>query len=138
MPKFHTSIAVADLGRSIDFYRRLFGRPPDFVAADYAKWRLTDPDVNFSIRVSSHRRGLDHVGFEAESAEELAGLRARLRDAELSGADEQDAHCCHARSDKTWLADPDGVAWETFFTHEQLEQADPCCSATADAAQCCS
>jgi catechol 2,3-dioxygenase-like lactoylglutathione lyase family enzyme len=122
MKRFHVNVAVADLGRSIDFYRTLFGAEPVIARADYAKWMLDDPRVNFAITLSTSQQGINHVGVQAETPEELREIRSRLRDAQAETLDQDDARCCYAHSTKTWARDPDNVAWETFLTHEQIEE----------------
>lgn len=123
MKRFHVHVGVRDIEANIGFYSRLFGRRPDKVRADYAKWVLEDPHVNFAISSRSGRTGVDHFGFQASDAESLAGLRARA--AEASGdalLDEGRADCCYARSDKHWTVDPQGLAWEHFVTMGEVRE----------------
>jgi catechol 2,3-dioxygenase-like lactoylglutathione lyase family enzyme len=116
MKRLHLHVSVPDLAKSIQFYETLFGAPPTVVKNDYAKWMLEDPKVNLAI--STHRApGLDHVGIQVESAAELADLSDRLKAAGAQTFDEADTTCCYARSDKSWISDPAGLQWETFFTH---------------------
>jgi catechol 2,3-dioxygenase-like lactoylglutathione lyase family enzyme len=116
MKRLHLHVSVPDLARSIQFYETLFGAPPTVVKDDYAKWMLDDPRVNLAI--STHRAaGLDHVGIQVESAAELSELSGRLKAAGAQTFDEADATCCYAKSDKSWVSDPAGLRWETFFTH---------------------
>ena len=122
MKRFHVNVSVADLGRSIDFYRTLFGEEPVIIKDDYAKWMLDDPKINFAISESTLARGVNHVGMQVDSTEELGEIQARLRAARESTFDQDDAQCCYARSTKTWVRDPDSVAWETFVTHGQTTQ----------------
>ena len=119
MKRFHVNVSVADLGRSIDFYTTLFGREPSLVKQDYAKWMLDDPRVNFAISESQRIQGINHVGLQVDSTEELGEIQSRLRDAQQRTLDQDDAQCCYARSAKTWVRDPDNVAWETFVTFGQ-------------------
>jgi len=120
MKRFHVNVAVADLPSSVNFYRTLFGVNPTVEKPDYAKWLLDDPRLNFSISTSQHSRGVNHVGLQAESQEELDQIRDRLDAAGSRTLDQDDAECCYARSTKTWVRDPDDVAWETFVTHEDI------------------
>ena len=116
MSRMHLHVAVADLDQNTRFYTALFGAEPTVVKPDYVKWELTDPAVNFAISARGRAPGLDHVGIQASSAEELATLRARLEAADIQGAAQEATACCYARSDKYWVQDPQGLAWETFHT----------------------
>lgn len=130
MKRLHLSIAVADLERSGEFYDRLLGRAPDVTRPDYRQWRLDDPPLNLSLNADRSATGVDHVGLQFEDAAALEGLQQRLHAAGLSGIEERDTHCCYARSDKEWLTDPDGIAWELFSTHardDDAAPADTCC-----------
>ncbi len=120
MKRIHISVGVADIDRSVDFYRTLFGVEPTVLKSDYAKWLLDDPGVNFSIALRDGPAGVDHVGIQAETAEELAEIQGRLAAAGASTLEQPTAECCYARSTKTWVRDPDNVTWETFVTHEQI------------------
>ena len=121
MKRFHVNVSVGELERSIEFYRTLFGEEPVLVKEDYAKWMLDDPRVNFAISLSESARGVNHVGLQADTAEELADIQVRLREARETTLDQPDAECCYARSSKTWVRDPDDLAWESYVTHEQIE-----------------
>jgi len=116
MKRLHLHVGVSDLGRSIDFYATLFGARPAVVKADYAKWVLDDPRVNFAISTRAAAPGIDHVGIQAESPTELAEIAGRLKAAGEQTFDQIATTCCYAQSDKTWVHDPSGVRWETFFT----------------------
>jgi catechol 2,3-dioxygenase-like lactoylglutathione lyase family enzyme len=120
MKRFHVSISVADIGRSIEFYQTLFGQEPTVVKVDYAKWMLEDPRVNFAISKSTRSQGVNHVGLQADTAEELGEIQARLQNAGESTFNQANAECCYARSTKTWVRDPDSLAWETFVTHGEI------------------
>jgi catechol 2,3-dioxygenase-like lactoylglutathione lyase family enzyme len=109
-------VAVTDLDRSIRFYSAVFGARPTVIKDDYAKWALEDPRIHFAISNRGNRPGLDHVGIQTESEEELSTLHARLEAARISATPQQDAACCYARSDKYWTMDPQGIAWEAFHT----------------------
>lgn len=117
MKRLHVHVAVPDLEQSIRFYSTLFGAEPVKVKPDYAKWMLEDPRVNFAI---SHRgsraAGVDHVGVQVDSRAELDELAGRLKAAGNSTFDEEAVTCCYARGDKSWVNDPSGVRWETFYT----------------------
>lgn len=120
MKRFHVNVDVADLGKSIEFYRTLFGEDPTVVKPDYAKWMLQDPRVNFSISQSSRGAGIDHIGLQADTMSELGEIQERLRSAGEQTLEQPDVECCYARSSKTWVRDPDAVAWETFVTHDSI------------------
>ena len=116
MKRFHVHVAVPDLNDSIRFYSTMFGSEPTVVKVDYAKWMLDDPRVNFAISQRSSRSGINHLGLQVDSDDELEALHTRLRSAEAKVAEEKNVSCCYARSDKYWVTDPAGVAWETFHT----------------------
>lgn len=116
MKRMHLHVAVSDLETSIGFYSTLFGTAPTVRKSDYAKWRIEDPRVNFAISKRGRTAGLDHLGIEAESAEELAAIASRLAAAGERLVEEKAATCCYARSDKAWVVDPEGLSWETFFS----------------------
>jgi catechol 2,3-dioxygenase-like lactoylglutathione lyase family enzyme len=116
MKRFHVHVHVADLQASIAFYSKLFGATPTRSESDYAKWMLDDPRINFAISTRGGTPGVDHLGLQTDSAEELAELRERAASAELSTADEGETICCYARSEKHWITDPQGIAWEHFHT----------------------
>lgn len=120
MKRLHVHVAVEDLEQSKSFYSTLFGTSPSVVEADYAKWMLDDPKVNFAISARGRAGGVDHLGIQVESSEELAEIAARLKDAQQTTVTETDAACCYARSDKEWAIDPQGIRWESFLTHGQI------------------
>jgi catechol 2,3-dioxygenase-like lactoylglutathione lyase family enzyme len=115
--RLHLHVGVENLARSIDFYSTLFGAPPTVTKSDYAKWMLDDPRVNFAISSGRHDgTGIEHVGIEAESGEELSEVYNRLREAGRPVLEEGETVCCYANSEKSWVSDPDGVIWEAFHT----------------------
>jgi catechol 2,3-dioxygenase-like lactoylglutathione lyase family enzyme len=116
MKRFHVHVSVADLDDSIRFYSRLFAAPPAVRQPDYAKWLLDDPRLNFAISTRRQPVGINHMGFQVESDTELRGMRAQLVAADARLVAENDQPCCYSRSDKYWVADPSGIAWETFHT----------------------
>ncbi|KAF1697934.1 glyoxalase/bleomycin resistance/dioxygenase family protein [Pseudoxanthomonas jiangsuensis] len=116
MNRFHVHLNVTDLEASLRFYSSLFAAPPTVREPDYAKWMLDDPRVNFAISRTGRAAGIDHLGIQADSAEALDGLGARLDAAGGTVVPEADAVCCYARSDKYWTEDPQGTRWETFHT----------------------
>ena len=116
MKRFHVHVHVDDLGKSIAFYSKLFAAEPTRVESDYAKWMLEDPRINFAISSTGRTPGVDHLGLQVDSADELAALGPRLDTAGGSVVPEDGAVCCYAHSDKLWTEDPQGTRWETFHT----------------------
>jgi catechol 2,3-dioxygenase-like lactoylglutathione lyase family enzyme len=144
MSRFHIHIAVADLPQSVQFYSAVFGSQPSILKPDYAKWALEDPRLNFAISTRGARKGLDHVGLQAESDDELQAMRQRLESAGIHGMAQEGTTCCYAESDKYWVQDPQGIAWETFHTlnsapvfSEQLEEAKQSACCTPNLSGCC-
>jgi catechol 2,3-dioxygenase-like lactoylglutathione lyase family enzyme len=118
MKRLHVHVSVDDLAQSIRFYSTLFAAEPTVVKDDYAKWILDDPRVNFAIsRRQSAVAGISHLGIQAEDETELAEVYERLSRAERPIVEAKGTTCCYAKSDKQWIADPQGVPWETFFTY---------------------
>ena len=116
MKRLHVHVAVNDIPQSIGFYSALFASEPAVVKADYAKWMLDDPRVNFAISSRGREPGLDHLGIQVEDAGELSEVYARLRHAGGNIIEQGDTACCYAKSEKSWIDDPAGIAWETFLT----------------------
>ena len=153
MKRFHVHLGVADLDQSIRFYSSLFGAPPTVRKDDYAKWMIEDPRVNFAISARGSEVGVNHLGLQADSADELAGIRKHFAEADRASLqDEPNASCCYAKSDKHWVTDPQGIAWEGYHTLGEVRYFDgdgadaaaesACCapapSTTADSrASCC-
>ncbi len=152
MKRLHVHIAVDDLNKSIGFYSTLFGAEPSVVKSDYAKWMLDDPRVNLAISARGARvAGLDHLGIQVEADGELRELAARLKSAGEQTLDEEAVTCCYAKGNKSWVNDPAGVRWETFFTFGDatvygedhapatVSAEGACCAAPAETKQpaCC-
>ncbi len=152
MKRLHVHVSVENLNESIGFYSAMFSTQPTVTKSDYAKWMLDDPCVNFAISQRSAELGLNHLGVQVESPEELAEMHQRLQSLQADLTEETDTACCYAKSDKYWVTDPQGIAWETFHTldsisvfgENQKEAADPtaCCVPLAkvvqkDSAPCC-
>ncbi len=147
MKRFHVHVSVPDLAASVRFYSVLFGQQPSVQKSDYAKWMLEDPRVNFAISQRGAHAGVNHLGLQTDSDEELEALAGQLQLANLQTHAEKDIGCCYARSNKYWVTDPSGVAWETFHslgtipTYEGEPAASPAqaseCCAPAQASACC-
>lgn len=116
MKRLHIHVAVDDLNRSVGFYSALFAAEPSVEKADYAKWMLEDPCVNFAISARGTAAGVEHLGIQVENGEELAEVYARLKAADAPVVEEGSTTCCYAKSEKSWITDPQGVVWETFLT----------------------
>ncbi|MGZ9173663.1 MAG: ArsI/CadI family heavy metal resistance metalloenzyme [Candidatus Binatia bacterium] len=153
MKRFHVHVSVDDLEANVKFYSTVFGAPPTVVKSDYAKWMVDDPRINFAISKRGGAAGIDHLGVQVESDQELTALREQVAGAQIAALDQPDSACCYARSDKYWTTDPQGIAWETFHTLDTIpvfgdtnrNQTRACCDAapTAESAasktsSCCS
>ena len=138
MKRFHVHVHVEDLAQSVAFYSKLFAAAPNRLEGDYAKWMLDDPRVNFAISTRGGKPGVDHLGFQTDDADELSELKDRARAANMAVLDEGTTSCCYAQSEKHWITDPQGIAWEHFhtlnnipvFTEKSAEQtqAPACCA----------
>ena len=149
MKRLHVHVGVANLDSSIRFYSTLFGTEPSVTKQDYAKWMLDDPRVNFAISSGNHAaKGIEHLGIQVESGEELTEVYGRLKSADRPVLEEGATTCCYAKSEKSWIADPDGVVWEAFFTYGDSPELgalsasaadDSCCAPAmpAKAVSCC-
>jgi len=138
MKRFHVHLAVSDLAESMNFYNQLFGKQPDVEHADYAKWLLDDPRINFAISARGHVTGVNHMGFQAESAADLAELKERAEAAAGEAVFNEGATtCCYAQSEKHWTVDPSGLAWEHYQTMGQIESFGLPKSSGAEEGACC-
>jgi hypothetical protein len=117
MKRMHLHVGVPEIGSAIEFYSTLFDAAPTVVQSDYAKWMLEDPRVNFAVSARGRTAGVDHVGIQTDTPEELQQLATRLKAAGATTFDQEATTCCYARSDKSWVSDTAGVRWETSFTH---------------------
>ncbi len=152
MKRFHVHLHVEQLAQNISFYNALFGQQPTRTEKDYAKWMLEDPPVNFAISTRGDKPGVDHLGIQVDTREELQALKDQAQMADMALLDEGETTCCYARSDKHWITDPQGMAWEQFQTLDHIPvfsqkrqsepQASACCAPkkviTVAAAGCCS
>ncbi len=120
MKRLHVHVSVDNLTASIRFYTGMFATEPTVVKTDYAKWQLDDPRVNFSISQRGITTGLNHLGIQVESADELQAMQSRLQSLQPGIEKEEEVTCCYAKSDKYWVTDPSGIAWETFHTLDTI------------------
>jgi len=139
MKRFHVHLHVDDLAKSIAFYSRLFAAEPARTEADYAKWMLDDPRLNFAISTRGAQTGIDHLGLQTDDPAELAEMKSHAESADMALLDEGQTSCCYARSEKHWVTDPQGIAWEHFHTLADIpvfgesraaETASACCAPT--------
>lgn len=120
MKRFHVHVYVDDIAKSAAFYSKLFAAEPARLEADYAKWMLEDPRINFAISTHGEKPGINHLGLQTDDAGELAELKERAKSADMALLDEGTTSCCYARSDKYWVTDPQGIAWEQFHTLDSI------------------
>ena len=141
MKRFHVHTHVENLQASIAFYSKLFGAEPTRIEFDYAKWMLEDPRVNFAISTRGSKPGIDHLGFQTDTEEELVELKARAGAADMALLDEGATTCCYAKSEKHWITDPQGIAWEHFHTLGDIpvfsERKGVTASPAKEASACC-
>ena len=144
MKRFHVHVGVQNLDQSIGFYSTLFGAAPTVTKPDYAKWMLDDPRVNFAISSENHAaNGIEHLGIQVENSAELADVYARLKAVDGPVLEEGATTCCYAKSEKSWVSDPDGVMWETFLTSGEATvygdspELENLASSNAADVQCC-
>ena len=144
MKRFHVHVGVTDVDKSIAFYSGLFGSEPSVVKTDYAKWMLDDPRINFAISAREDAvKGIEHVGLQVEDRQELEEVYGRLREADRPVLEEGAITCCYAQSEKSWIADPDGLVWEAFLTDGESTvyggnpDLDQLASANAANSACC-
>ena len=139
MKRLHVHVTVKAIDQSIGFYSTLFGAAPSVVKDDYAKWMLDDPRVNFAISTHAAAPGIDHLGIQVETNEELAELAGRLKAAGQITLDQEATTCCYAKSDKAWVSDPSGIAWETFHSFGEATQygEDRPAASSQAASACC-
>jgi len=137
MKRFHVHLHVDDLAKSIGFYSKLFAAEPARREGDYAKWMLEDPPVNFAISTRGAQPGIDHLGIQTDDTDELAALKARAAAADMVLLDEGETTCCYARSEKHWVTDPQGIAWEHFHTLGDIPVFNEASAPVATQSACC-
>ena len=137
MKRFHVHAHVDDLKASVAFYSTLFAAEPTRLESDYAKWMIEDPRINFAISTRGGKAGVDHLGFQTDTDEELVELKERARAADVAVLDEGETTCCYARSEKHWVTDPQGIAWEHFRTLDSIPTFSQRAGVSQTAAACC-
>lgn len=144
MKRFHIHIGVNNLDDSIRFYNALFGAEPVKVKSDYAKWMLEDPRINFAISTRADTHGVEHLGIQVDNAAELVELRKQFSEANISTHSDGETSCCYAKSEKTWVNDPNGIAWEAYHTMQDVQffsgekaTESSCCDNDAKKTGCC-
>ena len=147
MKRLHIHVGVKDLSDSVRFYNALFGAEPVKLESDYAKWMLDDPLVNFAISTRAEKTGVDHMGIQVDNADELGVLREHMSKANISTHSEGETTCCYARSEKSWVEDPNGIAWEAYHTmadaqvyhgaDDAQEASVACCTPETTQGTCC-
>jgi hypothetical protein len=137
MKRFHLHLHVDDLAANIGFYSKLFAAEPARVEPDYAKWMLQDPPVNFAISTRGAQPGIDHLGIQTDDPAELAAMKARAEAADMTPHDEGETTCCYARSEKHWITDPQGIAWEHFHTLADIPVFNETVGLAPTASACC-
>jgi catechol 2,3-dioxygenase-like lactoylglutathione lyase family enzyme len=138
MKRLHVHVSVSDLDASVQFYSSLFAAEPAVRKADYAKWMLDDPRVNFAISARGAPAGIEHLGIQAADKAELYEVYERLMKADRPVLEEGETICCYAKSEKSWIEDPQGIRWETFLTtgestvygNEEIDSEAACCVPT--------
>jgi len=116
MKRLHIHIKTDDLNKSIAFYSAMFGKSPDKTEDDYAKWLLDDPAANIAISTNRTSTGIGHVGVSFDTVEDLETVAERLNVHKQDLLEEKETTCCYAKSNKYWVRDPQGTAWELFQT----------------------
>lgn len=120
MKRLHIHLSVDDITKNIEFYSTMFGSKPTLVHDDYAKWLLDDPRVNFAISNRNTKTGLDHLGIQAENDQELQAIKQQLDATQSEVVEQEGTSCCYAESDKYWITDPQGIAWESFHSLKEI------------------
>ena len=122
MKRLHVNLLVKEIEESVKFYEAFFNAAPSVTKPDYAKWMLEDPKVNFSLSLGQSKFGLNHLGIQADSEEELKEIYTNITKADAAMEEEGHTVCCYAQSEKTWVKDPQQVEWEAFHTYGVSEE----------------
>ncbi|WP_010586771.1 ArsI/CadI family heavy metal resistance metalloenzyme [Schlesneria paludicola] len=120
--KFHASLNVSDLNRSVPFYAALFGESPVKWYEDYAKFELNEPPLVLSLKPKRACTGgpLNHLGLRLTSLENLEAVLARMKSVNARIGRQDDVQCCYAHQSKLWITDPDGTLWEVYVFHNDV------------------
>jgi catechol 2,3-dioxygenase-like lactoylglutathione lyase family enzyme len=137
MKRLHVHVGVRDLADSVKFYNALFGAEPVKLKPDYAKWMLDEPRLNFAISTRSGKVGVDHMGLQVDDAAELGALRDQMSQANISTHSDGETTCCYARSEKSWVEDPNGLPWEAYHTMADAQIYASTDSAVEASGACC-
>jgi catechol 2,3-dioxygenase-like lactoylglutathione lyase family enzyme len=123
--RFHVGLHVADLTRSVRFYRALFGTEPAKHFDDYAKFDVAEPPLVLALYPNPQQPGgaLNHVGLRLPDSEALVEVQRRLEEAGIPTQRQEDVECCYARQTKFWVTDPDRTLWELYTLHEDIDHS---------------
>ena len=127
--KAHLALNVHNVGRSIEFYKQLFGLEPGKVRTGYAKFDVQQPPLNLTLNEHNFtdRGALSHLGIQVATTDDVLVMREKWIASGLLPRDEMQTSCCYALQDKTWVRDPDGNEWEVFVVLEDnLAETTPC------------
>lgn len=146
MKRMHIHVGVINIDESVQFYSALFGVAPAKLKTDYAKWMLDDPRINFAISTRTGKTGVDHMGLQVDDASELNALRAQMSAANISTHNDGETTCCYSKSEKSWVEDPNGIAWEAYhtmedaqiFSHSDATPSSACCAPETKSQVACS
>lgn len=134
----HMSFYVSDIASTVNFYSTFFGVPASKVKPGYAKYELSEPGLIISFIENKERvqSNFGHVGIQVGSKEEMESRLEVARKQGIVSKEEIGTSCCFAVQDKFWADDPDGIQWEVYYFHEDVEFNDPK-FAEEDASACC-
>jgi catechol 2,3-dioxygenase-like lactoylglutathione lyase family enzyme len=114
--RFHISLNITSLERSVAFYKVLFNLEPAKLRPDYAKFEPNDPPLVLSLEPNGHAGAgtLNHLGIRLPDARQLVAMQERLELAGIRSQREEGVECCYARQTKFWVHDPDNTLWEIY------------------------
>ena len=141
MSRVQLALNVSDLDAAVEFYSVLFSTEPSKRRPGYANFAITEPPLKLVLMETVDGRGtgvggaLNHLGVEVGSTDDVSAASARMSEAGLETANQENVTCCHAVQDKVWVSDPDGAPWEVYTVLADAPgQADlgcgpdqPCC-----------
>ena len=121
--RLQLALNVSDLDKAVDFYTRMFGVEPAKIRPGYANFAVADPPLKLVLFEGQGEPGsINHLGVEAESADEVVAAEARLTEADLETTGVDDTQCCYAQKTETWLTGPDDARWEWYVKTGDSEQ----------------